>query len=160
MYLVGKIVGTHGIKGEVKVKSESDFNRFKKGNTLYIKKDNKDIEIVINSHRVHKDMDLITFNNKTNINDVLEYVECNIYTKHLETDLEDGEYFIEDIVGLKLYSTNDEYLGEVTDMIVVPQGYILEARNDKKKILIPFVDEFIKEIKDDRIIVETIEGLL
>ena len=35
MYLVGKIVGTHGIKGELKVKSDTSFDRFKKGSKLY-----------------------------------------------------------------------------------------------------------------------------
>lgn len=160
MYLVGKIVGTHGIKGEVKVKSETDFNRFKKGNILYIRKEGKDIEIVIDSHRVHKGLDLITFNNKTNINDVLEYVDCDIYTKHEKSDLEEGEYFIEDLVGLKLYTTTGEYLGEVTDMLIVPQGYILEAKDNKKKVLIPFVEEYIKDITEDRVIVEVIEGLI
>ena len=45
MYLVGKIVGTHGIKGELKVKSDTSFNRFEKGNKLYIEKTE---EIIIN----------------------------------------------------------------------------------------------------------------
>ena len=65
MYLVGKIVGTHGIKGELKVKSDTSFNRFEKGNKLYI---DKTQEIVINSHRQHKGMELITINNLNNIN--------------------------------------------------------------------------------------------
>ena len=46
MYLVGKIVGTHGIKGELKVKSDTSFDRFKKGSKLYIEKQE---EIIINS---------------------------------------------------------------------------------------------------------------
>ena len=69
MYLVGKIVGTHGIKGELKVKSDTSFNRFEKGNKLYI---DKTQEVTINSHRQHKGMELITINGLKNINDVLE----------------------------------------------------------------------------------------
>ena len=39
MYLVGKIIGTHGIKGELKVKSDTSFDRFKVGNVLYVEKE-------------------------------------------------------------------------------------------------------------------------
>ena len=64
MYLVGKIIGTHGIKGELKVKSDTSFDRFSVGNVLYIKLDDHDYKkIVINSHRIHQGCDLITFNN-------------------------------------------------------------------------------------------------
>ena len=68
MFLVGKIVGTHGIKGEVKVINESDFDRFVVGNTLYVYKNNKYEPIVIDSVRYHKKFVLITFNKHTNIN--------------------------------------------------------------------------------------------
>ncbi len=160
MYIVGKIIGTHGIKGEVKVKSESDFNRFKKGNVLYIRINNEYIEIKIDSHRVHKGFDLITFNKLDNINLVLSYVGHDIYTEHSPSDLNDDEYFIEDLVGLKVVDTHGVNLGKVVDLIEVPQGHILEINNDGKKSLIPFIGEFVKEIKDDVIIIETIEGLI
>ena len=71
MFLVGKIVGTHGIKGELKVKSDTSFDRFKKGSKLYI---DKKEEITVNSHRQHKGMELITINGLKDINDVLCYV--------------------------------------------------------------------------------------
>ena len=160
MYLVGKIVATHGIKGEVKVKSESDFHRFNIGNIVYIEKDNEKIPININSHRVHKNLDLITFNDIKDINLVLTYVGCNIYTPHNREELNEGEYYIEDLVGLKAISTEGITIGIVHDMREVPQGYILEVKTNEKIVLIPFVDEFIKEIKKDEIIIELIEGLI
>ena len=54
-YLVGTIVNTHGIKGEVKIKSETNLDRFEKGNTLYLKKGSNYLTIKIDSHRVHKE---------------------------------------------------------------------------------------------------------
>jgi len=160
MYKVGKIIGTHGIKGELKVKSETDFDRFKKGSILFLKQNDKYTEIKINSHRVHKGFDLITFNNLDNINLVLEFVGLEIYTTHSPSDLDDDEYFIEDLVGMKVVDQNNINIGIVVDMLEVPQGHILEINNNGKKSLIPFVGEFIKEINDDVIVVETIEGLL
>ena len=63
--LVGKIIGTHGIKGEVKVKTDSGFkeDRYRKGSVLYAKVDGKMEQICVDSHREHKNLDLIKFNN-------------------------------------------------------------------------------------------------
>jgi hypothetical protein len=63
-YLVGTIVATHGIKGELKVKIETSFpeKRFKKGNKLYLKNNQSYQEIIISSYRMHKQMALITIN--------------------------------------------------------------------------------------------------
>lgn len=159
MYLVGKIVGTHGIKGELKVKSDTSFDRFKKGNVLYIEKEEK---IIINSSRVHKGLHLITINGLTNINDVLMYVNKNIYVPHDRSELKEGEYYYEDLIGLICYDSNKEEIGEVIDLQEVPQGLILEIRGKEKTILIPYVDEFIEEIDLDnkKILINEIEGLL
>lgn len=154
-FLVGTIVNTHGIKGEVKVKSETNMDRFNKGNTLYLKKGNKYMLITIDSHRVHKGMELITFNGISDINDVLEYKGCKLFTKHED---EDTVYY-EDLIG-KDVVVDGKVIGKVNDLIEVPQGIIVECMIGDKKRLIPYVDEFISEVNDDNIVVTPIEGLL
>jgi len=162
--LVGVITSTHGIKGEVKVKSDTSFDRFSVGNKLFIKKNGLTKEIIINSHRVHKGYDLITFNDLRNINDVLEYVGCEIYVDVSEFDeLEDGEFYFDDLIGLNVYDDEGALLGKVIDINEVPQGIILELKKlDNSKAYIPFVDEFIKEInlEEEKIVITPIEGLL
>lgn len=159
MYLVGKIVGTHGIKGELKVKSDTSFDRFKKGSKLYIEKEE---EITINSHRQHKGMELITINNLTNINDVLCYVGKDLYVPHDREELEDGEFYYEDLIGLDCYDSKKNLVGTVIDLQEVPQGLILEIKSNTKTILVPFVDEFIVDIDLDnnKLSINEIEGLL
>lgn len=159
MYLVGKIVGTHGIKGELKVKSDTSFNRFEKGNKLYI---DKTICITIDSHRQHKGMDLITINGLTNINDVLCYVGKDIYVPHNRDELGEGEYYYEDLIGLDCYDSKNNYIGPIKDLQEVPQGLILEIQGKDKTILIPFVDEFIEKIdlQNKVIKINEIEGLI
>ena len=154
-YLVGNIVNTHGIKGEVKVKSETNLDRFEKGNMLYLKKGNKYITITIDSHRKHKGMDLITFNGINDINDVLDYKGCNLYVKHEDEDT----LYYEDLIGKDIL-VDGVTRGKVTDIREVPQGIILECDCDGKTKFIPYVDAFIKEVKEDSIIVTPIEGLL
>ena len=154
-FLVGSIINTHGIKGEVKVKSETNFNRFEKGNTLYLKKGNKYISITIDSHRTHKGMELITFNGINDINDVLEYKGCSLYAKHEDEDT----IYYEDLIGKDIV-VDGVTKGKVTDIREVPQGIILECECSGKTKFIPYVDAFIKEVKEDCIIVTPIEGLL
>lgn len=164
--LVGHIIGTHGIKGEVKVKSETSFQdeRYKKGNILYLDFQNQMIEITIDSHRFHKDFDLISFNNITNINDVLKYVGCNIYVNSESlSELAENEYYYNQLIGLEAFDEGGKKLGIIEDIEEVPQGILLVLKKpDQTESLIPFVGEFIKEINLDkkRIVIAVIEGLL
>lgn len=162
--LVGTIVSTHGIKGEVKVKSDSSFERFKKGSILYLKNKGITKEIIIDSHRKHKDLDLITFNGLTNINDVLEYIGFDVYVDVEGLDeLEDDEFYFDDLIGLNAFDEAGNKLGIIRDINEVPQGIILELEKlDKTVSYIPFVDEFIKEVdlEEEKIIITPIEGLL
>ena len=163
---VGKIVGTHGIKGEVKVNSDSSFKdeRYKVGNVLYLNDQDKMIKIEINSYRPHKNLDLITFNNHTNINDVLKYVNCSIYVDEADlTELEEDEFYFEDLIDSNVVDDKGNEIGKIIDINEVPQGEILVIKKaNGGKALIPFVNEFIKEIdlENKIVIITPIEGLL
>ena len=60
---------------------------------------------------------------------------------------------------MEVYNTLGDYLGIVTDVLEMPRGYLLEVKDKEKKMLIPFVEAFVKEILEDKIIIEEIEGL-
>ena len=162
--VVGKIVTTHGIKGEVKIKVETDdLGRFEKGNKLYLGIDEKNIkqEIIIDNVRYQKNMILLSFNNIQNINDVLEYVGLNLYVDIDEVRV-DGEIYYDDLIDCVCF-VGDEKIGVVTDVMEVPQGEILRIKlNSGKKVLVPYVDEFIESVDIDKkeIIINPIEGLL
>ena len=74
---VGKIVNTHGVRGEVRVMSRTDFpeQRYAKGNELglFMPKSKEPIMLVVQSHRQHKNFDLLTFEHHASINDVEQY---------------------------------------------------------------------------------------
>ena len=156
---IGKIINTFGIKGELKIYSESDFieHRYRKGAKIYI--DNK--EHIVSSFRIHQNLVLITIDEIKDINQVLQYVGKDIYASSNDNpELEEDEYYLDDLIGLKVYNQHNEYLGIVNDFLDLPQGEVMEILTDKnKKILIPFVDDFIVEITDEEIIIEEIEGL-
>ena len=155
---IGKIVNTHGIKGEVRIKSEFKYKKdvFKKDFNIYIGNDK--IKQTINTYRVHKDFDMITFNNITNINDVLEYKGLNVYINR--EDLVIDGILDEDIIGMNVYSNNKE-IGIVTDILRSKAHDILVIEKDKKRYLVPYIDEFVNiDIKNNKIAVNEIEGLL
>lgn len=160
LVLVGKIIGVFGIKGELKVYSESDFieTRFKKGATIILKNKKTSKEVTVSSMRIHKKAILITIDNLFDINKVEEFVGYEIYAKKDdEIDLEEDEYYLDDLVGLDVYDDAEQFVGVVNDFIEVPQGYIMEIKNKGKKVLIPFVDEHVIDIEEEKIIVKVLE---
>ncbi len=158
---IGVIANTHGLKGELKIKSFTDFDRFNKGNTVYIKCNNKYTQMTIKSHRVHNGLDMIVFDGLEDINKVELYKGSELYI-HIDDrdELEEDEFYYDELVGLLVYY-NDELLGKVSSIMDVPQGEILVVeRENMKDILIPFENKFIPYIDDEKIICENLEGLL
>lgn len=158
--LIGQITGTFGIKGELKVYSESDFveYRFRKNAKIYL---SDNLEYTVSSSRTHKGNVLITINDINDINLVLDKVGMKIYApSDDEPPLNDEEYYVDDLVGLKVINQHDENIGTVKDVIEIPSGYLLEIIDDKdNRFLLPFVDEYITEITNDSIIINEIEGI-
>lgn len=158
--IVGKIVNTHGIKGELKVKSSTDFveERFAKGAKLFIEYQGQKIEMTVTSHRFHKGHILVTFEGFRDINLVEKYKGCLLYGFKDESLLEEDEYYISDIIGCEVY--NDGVLiGKVQDVQLYDHHDILVVQG-KQKIMIPYVDAFVvdEDIAQKRIDVHLIEG--
>lgn len=153
MIYIGKIVNTHGIKGEVKIKSNIKHKDlvFKKNNIVRIDNDN----LTINTYRVHKDFDMLTFKEIENINDVLKYKGKELYIE--KNQIDESILFDEDYIGLEVYS--DRYIGVVENIISNNKQDILVVKNEDKEYLIPLIDEFIKSV-DEKIIIEEIDGLI
>lgn len=157
---IGKITGTFGIKGELKIYSESDFKdfRFRVGAKLILKKARLEKEVTVSSMRYNQKFLLITVDNLNNINDVIDLVGLDIYTTE-EPPLDDDEFYVDDLINLKVFNEKGEYLGIVNDVISIPSNDILEVLNDEQKLLIPYIDDFIVSIDDEKIVINELEGL-
>ena len=158
---IGKIVNTHGIKGEIRILSDFKYKEriFKKGKTIYIGKDKK--EERINSYRHHKIFDMITLEGIININDVLKYKGKNIFTKRIDLNLSENEYLEEDLIGMDVL-INEKKVGIVKDYIKDKYQDKIIVNNREKDYLVPFVYDIIKNInlKERTISIEEIKGLL
>lgn len=158
--IVGQIVNTHGIRGELKVKSSTDFveERFEKGAHLWIDFENQMIDMIVKKHRFHKGHILVTFEDHENINFVEKYKGCFLYAEKNMNLLEDDEYYVGDLIGCDIYQ-DGKILGKVTDVQLYDHHDILVVEG-KKKIMIPYVNAFVKDVNIDekRIDVSLIEG--
>lgn len=161
---VGKIVGTHGLKGEVKIRSVSDFadERFKKGNNLIIGTKNQDLELEIISCRLHKGNYLIAFKDHQDINLIEKYVGTFVYGLKDDSLLDDDEYFYSDLVDMMVISDQGAAIGKVTSVSDNPAHAILNIDHHGKKVAIPYVDAFIKDVDltKKQITVSLIKGFI
>ena len=155
---LGKIVNTHGIKGEIRLLSDFEYKDqvFKKGFPIYIGKErNKEL---IATYRKHKIFDMIKVEGINDINDILKYKGKAVYIDR--NDLKIDNYLDEDLIGFSVIT--DKTIGKVVDIIKRPYQKIIKISVDNKQYMIPFVDEFVKEIdlKNKQIKIHTIEGLI
>jgi len=156
MIFIGKLVNTHGIKGEVRIKSDIDYKEiiFKKGNNLYIDKQ----PLKINSYRVHKGFDMVTFEGINDINEVLKYKGKNVFIN--KEELDEDIIFNEELIGYEVY--NDKYLGKVVKLMKNKLYDILVIKKNEIENLIPNIEEFVIKIdsKEKKIYIKEIEGLI
>jgi 16S rRNA processing protein rimM len=163
---VGKIVNTQGLQGEMRVLSVTDFaeERFKKGNilALFDKKDQFVMDVEIASHRKVKNFDIIKFKGMYHINDIEKFRDFTLKVREEDlTDLEDGEFYYHEIIGLEVYE-NDILLGRIKEILQPGANDIwVVKRKGKRDLLLPYIPPVVLgiDIGQGRVDVEIPEGL-
>lgn len=157
---IGKIVNTHGIKGELRLLSDFKYKDkvFKKDFIIYIGKEKIKEKII--SYRPHKQFDMICLDGYNNINEVLKYKGSLVYINKENLVLEKNKYFNEDIIGLDVV-VDDKIIGQVIGIEKNLVQELLRIKKENKQYLIPYVDYFVKEIdiNNNKIYINNIEGL-
>ncbi len=163
MLKVGKIINTHGIKGNLKVFPLTDYmERFEELNWVYI--DGNDEKFYIKDVKYMPAVVLLSFKGYENIDSVEKFKDKYILIDESQRrNLPEDTYYIADIIGLDVYTVKNEYIGKVKDIIQTSSNdvYVIEGGNNKE-IMIPAVEEFIPEVclKEGKIIIDPIEGMI
>ena len=147
---IGTIVSTHGIKGEIRIISNLDERVkkkiFKVDNNLLI----DDIEYKIRSYRKHKNYDMVLLNDYNNINEVLFLIKKKVYINNSYLSLTPLEDFD---INYKEYKVNDK--GKVLSIDNTGSNYkIIRLLIDKKEVLVPYNEHFIKKIDSNKKTIE------
>ncbi|MBE6157265.1 MAG: 16S rRNA processing protein RimM [Firmicutes bacterium] len=155
---IGKIVSTHGIKGEIRIISDFPYKNkvFKIGNKLIV--DDKEYEI--KTYRVHKNYDMVKLDEYNDINDVMFLMKKKVYFDKNNLSLDDNEILDEELINYEVLTTTNKR-GIIKEIFLAsPTNKILRVLFDKE-VLIPINSPMIKEInkQEKKVIVELIEGI-
>ena len=160
-YRIGKILNTHGLKGDLKIMVVSDFERFNVKDKLYLYYKDEYIPLVVKKRTDYPPHILVRFEGLEDINLVEKYKGYELFISEDEQQpLDDGEYYFHELIGLDAYNDRADYKGKVIDVREVPQGYLLVIKMENgKNAFVPFRDVFIGKVNKERVNIKEIEGL-
>lgn len=165
MLRVGVISSTHGVRGEVKVfPTTDDPNRFKELKTVTLDTGKELLPLTIQSVKFFKRMVILKFKEYDNINDIEPYKgrDLLIY-RNQAVPLNEGEYFITDLVGLEVITEEGETLGRLSEVLQTGANdvYVVK-RPSGKNVLIPAIKSCILNVDLDagQMKVHLLDGLL
>jgi len=165
---VGKIVNTHGIRGEVKVWPTTDFPdvRFRSGNRLLLvpPESGEPVEVVVQSSREQSNVFIVKLKGFDNINEVEKYKGWELKVEAEDrVELEEGEYYVRDIVGCSVLTDEGEKLGTITDVLSPGANDVWVVKRPKgKELLLPVIDDVVLDVDVPGKVVKVrlMEGLL
>ena len=141
---IGKIVGTHGLKGEVKVDAWCDSPNFLCRFKRLYKKDGTEIKVI--SSKVHKNMGIILFDGVTSVEQADTIRGTVLYMNRDDARLPKGANFVQDLIGLKVidFENGTEY-GVITDVIKTGANDVYQVERDGKEYFVPVIPDVVKE---------------
>ncbi len=154
---VGKIVATHGIKGEIRLLSDFFYKEkaFMVGSFVFI--DGEKYRIY--SYRRHKNYDMITLDGFFNINDVSFLISREVYKEREDLHLAEDEVLDSDLLDYVVLSTLGQ--GIVREVFLAsPTNKILRVEIADREILIPFSSPYLEiDYKNHKIMITMIDGM-
>lgn len=165
LFRVGVISNTHGIRGEVKVYPTTDnVRRFDDLKEVILDTGKEQLNLHVTSVKYFKNMVILKFKEFDNINDIIPYKGMNLLvTRENAIPLEEGEYYIADIIGSKVITDEDKILGTLADVLQTGANdvYVVKTK-DGKEVLLPSIEECIldRDIENKIVKVHIMKGLL
>jgi 16S rRNA processing protein RimM len=164
-FQVGVITATHGIHGEVKVfPTTDDPNRFKKLKKVLLDTGIQKLELEVAGVKFFKKFVILKFKEFDDINQVEKYRKCPLLvTRENAVRLKKNEYFIADLIGLKVYTEDGTFLGNLEDVMQTGANDVYQIVTEEgKEILLPAIRQCILDvdIESGNMKVHLLEGLV
>ena len=162
---VGIITSTHGVRGEVKVyPTTDDPRRFRRLKEVVLDTGKEKMNLEIEGVKFFKQFVILKFKGLDNINDIEKYRQKSLYvTSKNAVRLQRDEYFIADLIGLKVQDEDGKELGTVKDVIETGANDVYEVEMaDGKSLLLPAIKQCILnvDVENGTMQVYVLEGLL
>ena len=165
VFQVGIISSTHGVRGEVKVfPTTDDMRRFKKLKEVLLDTGKETLTLEIEGVKFFKQFVILKFKGYDNIDDIVKYRGKSLFvTRENAVKLQKDEYFIADLIGLKVVNEDGSFAGVLKDVMETGANdvYIVESR-DGKEVLIPAIKDCILQVdfEKEQVLVHLLDGLL
>lgn len=162
---VGVITQTHGIRGEVKVyPTTDDKERFKQLKEVVLDTGTESLDLEIENVRFFKNLVILKFKGIDSINDIEKYKGKGLFvTRENAVELEEGEFFIADLIGLSVITDTGRKLGTLTDVIQTGANdvYVVAMENEKE-VLLPAIKQCIldTDLSKGEMRIHLMKGLL
>lgn len=161
---VGVISSTHGVRGEVKVfPTTDDIERFKDLKHVILDTGKEMKELEVTGVKFFKQFAILKFKGIDDINDIEKYKGKDLLvTRDNAVDLEEGEFFICDLIDCVAVNEENEVLGTLTEVLQTGANDVFVIKKeDGKELLVPYIDECILDIniEEKKITVHVLEGL-
>lgn len=161
---VGKIINTHGLRGDVKVMAWTDTpDVFEDFETLYLKKAKEMIPLTVTSVKYQKNNLIVKFKEYNDINEVEPLKNSVLYADRADLgELPEGVYYIADLIGMTVKKENGEVVGIVDDVLQTGANDIYSVKREgMKDLLIPVIDDVVLSVDTEarEITVRLLEGL-
>ena len=161
---VGVITQTHGLRGEVKVFPTTDEpQRFLDLEEVIFCKGRQEMPLRIRSARLFKQLVILSFEGRERIEDVQALVKGELFVRREDAlELSEDEYYISDLIGLKVTEEDGGVLGKVTDVIQTGANevYVVQT-GDGEELLLPAIHSCILSVnvEEGLMIVRVPKGL-
>lgn len=164
---VGKVVNTHGLKGEVRVISVTtnpEARYFEGAPLTWFGKKGEREQLTVRSHRKHKTFDLLTFEDYYNIGQVEKFVGGTLRVSEEELlELPEDEFYVHELVGCSVVDTDtNEEIGKIKDILSPGANDVwVVQREGKKDLLLPYIESVVLDVDiENRVVtVHVLEGL-
>ena len=162
---VGVITSTHGIRGEVKVyPTTDDTERFLELKEVLLDTGKEMLPLEIENVKFFKNLVILKFKGIDNINDIEKYRGRDLLvTRENAVPLEEGEFFICDIIGSTVYEENGAIFGTLREVMETGANDVfLVETADGREVLLPYIDDCIREVnvEEKKIVAYIMPGLL
>lgn len=164
-FQIGIITSTHGLKGEVKVfPTTDDVKRFKRLREVILDTGKERIDLEVENAKFFKQFVILKFKGIDDINEVEKYRKASLLvTRKNAVRLKEDEYFVADLMGLKVKSEDGTEIGVLRDVMETGANdvYIIDL-NDGRELLLPAIRQCVLEIDVEAgfIRIHILEGLL
>lgn len=162
---VGVITSTHGIRGEVKVyPTTDDLQRFTYLKDCILDTGKQKLPMEVEGCKFFKNQAILKFKGYDTINDIEKYRQATLWvTRENAVPLEEGEFYLADIINAKVYEENENYLGILTDVMETGANdvYVVQLESGKE-LLLPAIPQCIIEVnvEEARLVVRLMKGML